>query len=334
MQRAALRFGVPLAAALALLLVAAAREGWRPRPAPGPPPLTLVSVTGLSWDRVTPLSRAGRLPGLAALTARGCVTGDIVAKNVPTRAAILASSVTGRWPGREGVAIWQLLAQARQPSVVVGFPPLSAREHPDNLVLAPERLQRAPLPPGLAAHVTGAREIPVQLRALLEQSLAGDLGAIEAARAALAAGSRRHLFLHLAGLGHWEAALRTAFPGGGRAALSEGYYEVLDGFLADLLRQRSQAGAVLLISDEGNLDGRPSQLRDLPLLERYPAYGFLWATGPETRRCVTPVTLQPPDVAATLLYLAGVPLPTTFDGRIAFGLIEENFYFTHPLAFR
>jgi hypothetical protein len=104
--------------------------------------------------------------------------------------------------------------------------------------------------------------------------------------------------------------------------------------LGEALSLRGGGGTVFLLSEQGNLDGRPSQRRDFPTIERYPAFGFLWAAGPGIRDGILPVTLQPPDLLPTLLYLAGVPLPNQTDGRVAFGLLEEDYYYRHPLLYR
>ena len=92
------RFCLALGAAALLTAAAVARGGCRSRPPEGGRLFTVVSVAGLSWERVTPLYRRGLLPGLRKLMARGGAGGDVMARDFPTRHSILASLVTGRWP--------------------------------------------------------------------------------------------------------------------------------------------------------------------------------------------------------------------------------------------
>ncbi len=350
MSPAQRRFLPALMAAVVLAFVGAAKGGWKPRPSDDGPLLTVISVAGLSWDRVTPLFRTGRLPNLNTLTTRGGTTGDIMAKDFPSRTSILASLVTGRWPrqhrittpedllqgdsGRGRTPVWRYLAEAGQPCVVAGFPLVFPREHPDNRVVPQGRSTGTPLPPGMADRITRGGKLPGNLESVLADCLATDLGILETTRQEVSAARRDHLFLYLPGLGRWEEALRDALPEIERVSPAQRYYEVLDEMLGEVLARRGREGAVFLVSEEGNLTGRPTQRPDFPVMERYPSFGFLWAGGAGIRRGFTPVTIQPPDLTPTLLYLAGLTIPRDQDGRIAFGLLEENFYFKHPLDFR
>lgn len=344
------RFVPAMGAAIALIVVAAAREGWRPRTSDNGPLLSVINIASLSWDRLTPLSHTGRMPNMDTLTASGGVAGDILAKDFPSRIAILASLITGCSPQRHGITepddlsksfsgrgrtpVWRYLAEAGQPCVVAGFPLVFPQEHPDNQVVPQGSAPGSPLPPGLPERVTGGKVLPGELRKVLAECLATDLGIVAAARIAVSGGRRFHLFLHLPGLGLWEEALRDALPEGERDTLAKSYYLALDEMLGEVLAWRGREGTIFLISETGNLAGRPSQRRDFPVIEHYPSFGFLWATGFGIRRGISPVTIQSPDLTTTLLYVAGLPIPSNKDGRIAFGLLEEDFYFKHPLKFR
>lgn len=347
------RFVPAVGMAIALIVVAATREGWRPRTSDVGPLLTVINIAGLSWDRLTPLSHTGRMPNLDTLTARGGAAGDILAKDFPTRTSILASLITGCWPRRHGITepgdlskcysgrgrtpVWRYLAEAGQPCVVAGFPLVFPQEHPDNRVVPQASSLGSPLPPGLPelpGLVTGGKVLPGNLGKALADCLATDLGIVAAARIAVLDGGRFHFFLRLPGLGLWEEALRDALPEAERDTLAEGYYLALDEMLGEVLAWRGHEGTIFLVSEAGNLAGRPAQRRDFPVIERYPSFGFLWATGFGIRRGISSVTMQPPDLTTTLLYVAGLPIPRNQDGRVAFGLLGEDFYFKHPLTFR
>ncbi len=339
------RFVPALGAAIALTIIADARHGWQPRPSNDGPLLTVISVASLSWDRLTPLSGKGRMPNVNTLIARRGAAGDILAKGFPTSTSILASLITGRLPQRHGITepadlskndsgggptpVWRHLAAAGQPCMVAGFPLVFSQEHPDNRVVPEASSPGNPLPPGLLRRVTRGRELPGDLGKVLADGLATDLGIVTAARIAGAGGRRYHLFLRLPGLGRWEEALQDAFPEAERGTLAEGYYLALDEMLGEVLAWRGCEGTIMLVSEAGNLAGRPSQRRDFPVNERYPPFGFLWATGSGIRRGISSVTIQPPDLMPTLLYIVGLPIPSNQDGRIAFGLLEEDFYFKH-----
>ena len=46
-----------------------------------------------------------------------------------------------------------------------------------------------------------------------------------------------------------------------------------------------------------------------------------------------PLIVSPVDLASTLLYITGQPIPNEMDGAIQFGLLHEDYYHKHRVSF-
>ena len=66
--------------------------------------ITLLCVSGFSWDRVLPLHQGGKLPFLAQLFRNKGSCGDSISYTSDTDAAIVASLFTGRFPAKHAIS--------------------------------------------------------------------------------------------------------------------------------------------------------------------------------------------------------------------------------------
>jgi hypothetical protein len=138
----------------------------------------------------------------------------------------------------------------------------------------------------------------------------------------------RHVFLYMVGLHCWENEI-----GGGMSAL-DGYYDALDEILGTLVAAGDGNTTYVLFSERGNPEGGIPWRPRFPQLEASPPVGFFMAWGRDVRRAAHAVTVAPPDLAATLLYLSNNPLPTDMDGAVLFGMIDERVYARRRPLFR
>jgi hypothetical protein len=307
--------------------------------------LMVVSVSGFSWERIIPLREEGRLPFLEGLFLKNTSFGDIIGETSWSDDAIVTTLFTGLFPWKHGLQseegsgdgqsstpprpVWERLEMAGQPSLAVGMPGpsrdrgMETRSFDDLVTPDMEK-------------VTGGTRLPGELSSLLRGCLAGDLGILSEAEV-YGQGRHRHLFAHLPGLGKWQRRLLKAedsLTPGDRGDLLDGYYVFLDGLLSRLTGGRGEETIFFLVSERGNILGRPTYREHYPKMKRYPPMGFLYAAGKHIRTGYLPLTVKPVDLVPTLMYLTGNPVPNEVDGRVIFGLLEENYYFNHPLKYR
>lgn len=94
----------------------------------------------------------------------------------------------------------------------------------------------------------------------------------------------------------------------------ETYYRFLDGLVADLIRAPR---TVVLVTQPGRVSN--------------PGPGRIGLAGPPSADRGQAVAIGPTSVAATTLYLLGVPLAADFSGDVAFSLIGDQFRQAHPV---
>jgi predicted AlkP superfamily phosphohydrolase/phosphomutase len=111
----------------------------------------------------------------------------------------------------------------------------------------------------------------------------------------------------------------------------EGYYELFDEWLNDMIAAAGPEATVILVSDHGwGSSGRVKAFHDsVPFDGEHRLEGILIAAGPHIRHGrVAPLTLY--DIAPTVLYLLAVGVPENLPGRVALELIDESFAIQHP----
>lgn len=365
-----------------LLIVALVSAGWlRQRGdvvAAGPvcPRVMVVGVRGMSWQTLLDRSAAGRLPRLTALIEGVSSGADIVSSpGFDDPAAVLASIVTGRLPGKHRIGsfdqaslfrraprsgrvpVWELLSRRGAPVGVVGHPfwaPI-AREGsqvvPDWATLSVDRriyvagravplprdwqrlvLRPEDVPAGLVERVFAEGEATPALADGVRQALAADLTMTALADRIYRETPEAHVFLYLEGLERLADRLRGADPALARTML-DGYHETVELLLERLNALDDGATTFLLFSEEGNRGGAIDYRPRLPPYKRWPPIGWLIAWGSEIKRGIDPLTVAPVDLASTLLYLTGNPVPNDLDGTILLGLLHDDFYHKHPVLF-
>jgi len=153
-------FTVTLVAAALLTALGVIQEAVLPPPPGNQVQLSVVCVSGFSWDRVIPLHQSGKLPLLSQLFRGKGSYGDIVSSNAATDAAIIASLFTGSFPEKHKIyredgfrqflvhntyqtPIWQELINRGQECVVVGLPFPRIRNAPILVLLTAATCQTA-----------------------------------------------------------------------------------------------------------------------------------------------------------------------------------------------
>jgi hypothetical protein len=275
--------------------------------------VVLIGVPALSWQSVGDAMRAGRLPTLTSIANGEAAVGDIIASGYGSDAEVLASVVTGRMPWKHGVhdgaqlrrvagsrdprqrTVWDWIGDHGDPVAALGFPlGGSTTSRPD---------PRGPL--------------------------AADRAATEQAARLLRDDPRRHLFLYLDGLQRCERA-----SGDGELAL-DACYDAVDAMLGQLVAAAGSTPTTwMLFSERGNREGPIDYRPRFPRLDSWPPIGFFLAWGEGVKRSATPHTIAPVDLAATLVYVGGHPVPEDADGMVLFGVLDDGYYFRQRLAFR
>jgi hypothetical protein len=319
--------------------------------------LTMLCVSGFSWERVMPLHQQGRLPYLASLFNRGCSYGDIVSPNFASDAAITATLFTGLLPkaheiyepkdflkltpdSRLQIAIWHELAVQGKQCVVVGFPSAAGAYGCSQRLVFPQEEPHTIEGADIEKYVqdiSERRALPPRLIQFLRECIGSDAERIRRAVDATAACKPAHLFVYFEGLGRWQKRLSDnsdSLSESLRSELIDNYYKYFDTLLAKLQERLGEQDAFFLLSERGNLHGCPSYWKDFPLLKECPATGFFYATGRHIREGTEPVFIKPADIVPTLVYLAGNPVPNTMNGIVNFNMLEDEFYFQHKLSYR
>jgi len=315
--------------------------------------ITMVCVSGFSWDRVIPLQRGGRLPFLARLFRGTGSYGDSISYTFDTDPAIIASLFTGRFPAKHAIfreedflklaardsfqtPIWQELMARGQQCMVVGLPFTPDRQCSGSSAWYRER--RITAAPAMAREyqqrITRGVQVPADLTAVLQECISSDLERMQQAVTARAACSGLHLFAYFQGLGRWQSRLLAqgdALPDRVRSELIDNYYIFFDRILALLFSQRTDNGVFVVLSERGNSAGRPACVNQIPHLRSRPAIGFFYATGLHIRAGIEPLTIAPADVVPTLLCLAGISTAQRLDGRVMFNLLDEHYYFQRKI---
>jgi hypothetical protein len=153
-------------------------------------PVVLIGVDGLEWDVVLPLLREGRLPALEGLMRRGSF--GTLSTLVPTKSPLIWTTVaTGKVPSKHGIldfaragvggewelyssadrttkALWNILSDAGQSSVVVGWWNTFPVEAISGVMVAPantlEQVERRHIfkPSGMEKGVSGQVHPPAR----------------------------------------------------------------------------------------------------------------------------------------------------------------------------
>ena len=319
--------------------------------------LTMLCVSGFSWERVMPLHQQGQLPYLSSLFSRSCSYGDIVSTYFASEAAITATLFTGRLPKTHEIyepkdflklkpdsplrsAIWHELAGQGRQSVVVGFPAASGSYGYGQMLVFPQEKPHAVNEAVFEKYVQSIAEnraLPPGLMQYLRECIGSDTERIRCAVDAIAACSTAHLFVYFEGLGRWQKRLSDdsdSLSESLRSELIDDYYKFFDGLLAQLQERLGEQDTFLLLSERGNLNGCPSYWKDFPLRNECPATGFFYATGRHIREGTEPVFIKPADIVPTLVYLDGNPVLSTMNGIVSFDMLEDEFYFHHKLSYR
>jgi hypothetical protein len=319
--------------------------------------LTMLCVSGFSWERVIPLHRQGQLPHLASLFSRSCCYGDIVSTNFVSDAAITATLFTGHLPykheiykpedflklqpaSRRPIAIWHELAGRGKQSVVVGFPTIPGTYGCGQMLVflqeEPQTVKGAALE-AYVRFITQGRALPPGLSQYLRECIGSDAERIRLAVDATGVCKTAHLFVYFEGLGRWQNRLSSdidALPESLRAELIDNYYKLFDTLLPMLQERLGEHDTFLLLSERGNLNGCPSYWKDFPLLKECPATGFFYATGRHIREGTEPLFIKPADIVPTLVYLDGDPVLSSMNGIVIFDMLEDEFYFQHKLSYK
>jgi hypothetical protein len=315
--------------------------------------LTMVCVSGFSWDRVMPLHQSGKLSFLAQLFRGRGSFGDSISYTSDTDAAITASLFTGRFPAKHAISreedftkllsrdsfqtpVWQELIDRGQQCMVVGLPFSPNREYDGCISVSRRNMgsSAASISEEHLQRITRGFTVPADLLPLLRECISSDLERMQQAVQARAACRGLHLFAYFQGLGRWQQQLRAhagAIPESIRAALIDNYYIFFDGILARLFSQCTSNGIFVVLSERGNSTGHPAYANQVPDLRDYPATGFFYAAGQHIREGIEPLVIAPADVAPTLLCLAGISSAQPMDGRVTFKLLEEHYYFKRKI---
>ncbi len=118
------------------------------------------------------------------------------------------------------------------------------------------------------------------------------------------------------------------------------YYETVDGYLGELLRDRGPEWTVLVVSDHGFAtdEGRPrttdSRIGHGPAADWHRRFGVLVLSGARVRAGAKLDEASVHDIAPTLLALYGLSLPRTWPGRVLAEGLEPEFLERHPVLFR
>ena len=360
-------FMVALAGGMLLLVLGLLIRPQQPPPETGAE-LTMVCISGFSWDDSSPLHRSGQIPCLSSLFQQQGSYGDISNAGFKTDTAILASLVTGCFPEKHGIndigallrsgtvsavqmPVWQVLAARGQRSIVIGFPLAFPQEPAENIVVPAAALMAgSPAGPGsntiqkaeqntraafLATAVTGGEALSNGLLEQLTSCMAADVRSLQAAVSALSLHSDYHLFVYFSGLGQWQQQLTSStLPQTTQEALIKNYYIFIDQLLQILLSARSRQGIFIIVSESGSRRGLPARRSYFPGAAQYPAAGFFYAAGVHILPGIAPLSLHPADLAPTLLYLTGNPVANTMDGGVMFKLLDEDYYFHNKLEFK
>ena len=346
-------FIVTLVGAALLTVLGVIQEAVLPPPPGNQVQLSVVCVSGFSWDRVIPLHQGGKLPFFTRLFQGKGSCGDIIGSTSDTDPAIVASLFTGCFPAKHSMyreddltqfiapnkfqtPIWQELGARGQQCVVVGLPVSEKQASPDTSA-APRGIKKSGASEMTAEYlrrITRGANIPGELLALLQECINSDLERLRQAVTALGANNSTHLFAYFQGLGRWQQRLTAqagAMQDTTRAALIDNYYIFFDSILGQLYCYCRSNGIFIVLSERGAMPVTPRHGNYFPALKEHPVTGFFYATGLRIREGIEPLVLAPADLVPTLLYLTGNPLVNTLDGRVIFKLLEEHYYFKRKI---
>jgi len=350
---AAYYYALALIGAAVLTALGFIREHFLAQPRDNRVQLTVVCVSGFSWDRVMPLHQGGKLPFLARLFRGRGSCGDIISRQSDSDQAIVASLFTGCFPDKHSMhreadlmhfsapgpfqkPIWQELAARGQTSMVVGLPVAAGQENfaAGAVTQGKTKGNVAGLTQGYLCSITGGARVPDDLLRMLQECVSSDLERLQQAMKMFEDNHSLHLFAYFQGLGRWQRRLLTqadALPERVKNELIDSYYIFCDAILARLYSRCSEDGIFLVLSEQGNVQGRPAYGNYSPQRTEYPAAGFFYAAGLNIRQGIEPVLLDPADLVPTLLYLTGIPFINSMDGRVIFKLLEEHYYFKRKI---
>jgi tetratricopeptide (TPR) repeat protein len=113
------------------------------------------------------------------------------------------------------------------------------------------------------------------------------------------------------------------------------FYAYQDGILGEILR-RAPGALVIVMSDHGFASGAKRPRDDKPFIEGKPGlwhdlFGIFIVQGSLAKRGeIDPVTLL--DIAPTILYLLGLPIPEDMPGNVVESALSPEFVAAHPIT--
>ena len=352
-QATAYYFLLSLIGAALLMALGFIREGVLAPASGNQVQLSVVCVSGFSWDRGIRLHQGGKLPFIERLFRGKGSCGDIISSRSDPDPAIVASLFTGCFPGKYSRCqeadlmhfiapgpfqkpVWQELAARGQQCLVVGLAVASGQEGSAAGAVAPGNTKRgsAVLTQKYLRRITGGARVPDDLLRVLQECVSSDLERTQQAVQALEANHALHLFSYFQGLGRWQQRLSAradALTESERSALIDNYYIFFDSILARLFSQCGSNGIFIVLSERGNSKELPAPGNFPPPFSGDPAPGFFYATGLHIRQGIEPLLIAPADLVPTLLYLTGSPLVNRLDGRVMIKLLEEHYYFKRKI---
>lgn len=261
--------------------------------------LLVIFAKGMSWEDVIPLSAERRLPFLREVVEGKSSYGDIMAGGYLSEGEIHASMITGTLPARHRIV--SLRDGKRVPAI---WDILAARGEPATVLGFPS-----------FSTVTGRNGDTDAHRAVMARDGLQD--------------PARHVFLYLDGIA--RAKERAVTNNASARADLDAAYVALDNLFRRITAGLDDGTAVVVLSEEGFRSHLISYRPFLPTQEPPVSVGCLVAWGGGLKRSELPHTLSPTDVAPTLLYLAGVPVPNWLDGSVVMGMLEDDTYFRKKL---
>ena len=118
------------------------------------------------------------------------------------------------------------------------------------------------------------------------------------------------------------------------------YYETIDRYLGELLRDRGPEWTVMIVSDHGFAtdEGRPrttdSRIGHGPAADWHRRFGVLVFAGAHTVTGARADDASVQDVAPTILGLFGISVPKSWPGRVLGETLDPAFLARHPVLFR
>ncbi len=123
-------------------------------------------------------------------------------------------------------------------------------------------------------------------------------------------------------------------------AVVDRYYEAVDGYLGELLEGRGPEWTVMILSDHGFAtdETRPrstdSRIGHGAAADWHRKFGVLILSGGNIAKGKEIADATVYDIAPTVLALFGIPVPSSWRGRVLAEAVAESFFDAHPVVFR